>query len=133
MKKVFVQETINNNYEVRIFNMESGEFSHYYQDKNIGFTFSEYTTTAADMGYKSINDCLKQLKHRFDLGQEVDYQEQLRSEKIGWINLGVERIKRNKRVNTRDFEDIIQKLSKYGLGYCDAQNQIIATYEYSLN
>lgn len=118
--------------EIRIINFETGEFTKYFQDKNIGFTFSEYTTTVFEMGYKSVNDCIKELKHRKYLGTEIDYKEQKNSEKLGLLKLGVDRIKRNNRVNTNDFEDVINKLAAYGLNYCDAQNQIIGLYEYSL-
>ena len=130
MIKVFRQETSNKKYwELRIFNMENGDFHHYMQDKEIGFIFGDYPTTVTKIGYESITDCMKELKSRKLLGTEVDYKEQRESEKIGFINLGVLRIKRKGRVNTKDFEDIIQKLSSYGLGYCDAQNMIIASYE----
>lgn len=84
------------------------------------------------MGYDSVKACIKELKQRNFLGQEIDYTEQLKSEKIGLINLGVDRIKRHDRMNTNDFKDVIEKLSKYGLGFTDAQNQIIATYQNSL-
>jgi len=131
MIKAFKQEANNYN-EIRIFNLETGEFNSYFQDKNIGYTFTDYKTTVYEMGYKSVNDCMKELKHRKYLGVEIDYKEQRESEKLGWIKLGIERIKRAKRVNTSDFEDVIKKLSIYGLGYCDAQNMIITCYEHEL-
>lgn len=85
------------------------------------------------MGYDSVKACIKELKHRDFLGQEIDYNEQKSSEKYGWINLGIDRIKRAKRVNTDDFKDVIEKLKAYGLGFVDAQNSIVAAYEHSLN
>jgi hypothetical protein len=114
--------------EVRIIDLETGDFRYYMQDKKIGFIFSEYKTNINAMGYKTAKECLKTLKSRDCLGKEIDYTEQLQSEKSGFINLGIERIKRHNRVNTKDFEDVIEKLSNYGLGFCDAQNQIIAAY-----
>jgi hypothetical protein len=118
--------------EVKIINLETGEFIQYMQDKSIGFKFSQYKTNIKDMGYKTVTECIKELKQRGLLGEEIDYKEQLKSEKVGLINLGIERIKRHNRINSKDFEDIILKLSDYGLGYCDAQNQIIATYQHSI-
>jgi len=74
---------------------------------------------------------MKALKERKLLGQEIDYQEQKESERIGYIKLGIERIKRHERINTNDFEDVINKLSSYGLGFVDAQNQIISAYQHT--
>lgn len=131
MKQVFKKEHNTNSlqsYEVKIIDLETGEFKSYFQDKNIGFIFSMYKTTTEKMGYKTIKECLKSLKLRELLGNEVDYTEQIQSEKIGFINLGVDRIKRNGRINTEDFKDVIEELSDYGIGFCDAQNQIIASY-----
>lgn len=132
MLKVFKNELKSYN-EIRIFNMETGEFKSYHTSKSIGFPFGiPQETTAEAMGYKNIKECLKELKNRGFLGTEINYEDQMQSEKIGYINLGVERIKRAGRVNTSDFEDIINKLAKYGLSYCDAQNKIIACYEHSV-
>ena len=129
MLKVFKKEVnTNNSYEIRIFDMENGEFTHYFQDKTIGFTFSSYNTTVYKMGYKSIEDCLNTFKKRGFLGKEIDYEQQKELEKIGLINLGIDRIKRKGRINTNDFTDVIEKLQKYGLGFVDAQNIIIASY-----
>lgn len=56
---------------------------------------------------------------------------QKEQERINLLNDGVQRIRDNNRINTRDFEDIITKLSSHGMGYVDAQNQIIAMYLYN--
>ena len=72
-------------------------------------------------------------KERNFLGTEVNYKDQKESERIGYINLGIERIKRNNRINTKDFEDIIIKLCDYGMGFVDAQNCIIESYLHSMN
>jgi len=58
----------------------------------------------------------------------IDYKEQNKDEKLRYIKLGVERIKKAGRINTTDFEDICNELSNYGMGFCDAQNVIIANY-----
>jgi len=134
MIKAFKQETSNKKYyEIKVMNMETGDFKHYMQDKEVGFIFGYSECTVIKMGYTSIAECLKEIKRRKSLGTEIDYKEQRESEKLGFINLGVLRIKRKNRVNTKDFEDVIQRLSSYGLGYCDAQNTIIANYENSIN
>jgi hypothetical protein len=64
MIRTFKNEAQNNNYEVRAINIETGEFTHYFVDKNIGFPFSFYETNVFDMGYKSVKECLKSLKER---------------------------------------------------------------------
>lgn len=130
MKRVF-KEDRGQDYQIKIIDLENNTMTLYHQDKNygLGFVFSEpFTKTIQEWGYASCNDMIKKLKKRGLLTNEVDYEEQLKSEKIGFINLGVDRIKRHGRVNTKDFEDVIKSLSKYGLGYTDAQNTIIASY-----
>lgn len=54
-------------------------------------------------------------------------------EKERLINLGVNRIRQYNRINTKDFEDIIENLKYYGLSFVDAQNQIVASYLYQSN
>lgn len=63
--------------------------------------------------------------------RELKNRNEKESERIRYINLGVERIKLNNRINTLDFEDVIEKLSGYGMGFVDAQNCIIETYLYN--
>jgi len=130
MIKTYVKESKNSgNNEVKIINLETGAFTQYNTDGKIGFPFGNpYNTTVFEMGYKSVNDCLKTLKERNFLGYEADYRKQKESEMIGLINLGSIRIENAGRINSNDFEDITLKLSDYGLGYVDAQNQIIANY-----
>lgn len=127
MIKIFKNERNDYN-EIRVINDETGEYTSYLQDKVIGFTYSIYNTNIFDMGYKSAKECLKTLKERKFLGIAVDYKEQKESERIGYIKLGAERIKRAGRINTNDFEDICNKLSNYGMGFCDAQNCITEAY-----
>jgi hypothetical protein len=134
MLKTFKKELKNYTYnEIHIIDTDTGEFTHYMQDKNIGFIFSDYNTDVFKMGYKSITECLKSLRERNILGQEINFEEQKESERIGYIKLGVERIKRAGRINTNDFEDVCNKLSKYGMGFVDAQNVITAVYINELN
>ena len=132
--KTFVKEYKNHGWnEIKIIDFETGEFTQYNVDNEIGFPFgTPYQTTIFEMGYKSVNDCLKTLKERNLLGYEIDHSEQKESERIGYINLGIERIKRVGRVNTKDFEDVCNKLSGYGMGFCDSQDSITACYLHSL-
>ena len=133
--KAFVKDCKNYSWnEVRIIDTETGEFTHYNTSKSIGFPFGNpYTTTVFQMGYKSVDECLKSLKKNNYLGDEIGYKEQKESERIGYIKLGMERIKRAGRVNTTDFEDICNKLNKYGMGFCDAQNSIIECHLQCIN
>lgn len=134
MKRVF-REDRGQNYQIKVIDLEENTLTLYDQDKSygLGFPFGEpFTKTIEEWGYNSVEDCIKKLKARGLITNEVDYQEQLQSEKIGFINLGVDRIKRHNRINTNDFKDVIEKLSKYGLGFVDAQNTIIANYLHSI-
>lgn len=130
MKRVFKEDN-GQDYQIKVIDLETNTMTLYHQDKSygLGFVFSElFTKTIQEWGYSSANDMIKKLKKRGLLTNEVDYEEQLKSEKIGFINLGVDRIKRHNRINTNDFKDVIEKLSNYGLGFVDAQNTIIASY-----
>ena len=135
MKKVF-KEIMNGSskdmkdiFQIKIIDTDKETFITYYQTSNLGFPFGKkFTQNIKDMGYIDTKDCIKKLKHRKLLTNEVDYEEQLESEKIGYINLGIDRIKRHGEINTKHFEDVIENLKEYGLGYCDAQNIIIGGY-----
>lgn len=129
MINCFKRNYQNKWYEIRLINIETGEFIFYHQTKEMGFPFGKpYKTTVTKMGYKDVKSCLKELKQRGSLGKEISFEEQRQNEKIGYINLGVERIKRAGEINTNDFKDIIEKLNNYSLGFVDAQNTIIKTY-----
>jgi hypothetical protein len=98
MKRVFKRELKGNAWnEIHIIDDETNELIQYMQDKRLGFTFSRYTNLIFKMGYISTNDCIKSLKDRGILGIEVNYNEQMESERIGQINLETEqkRIKSN--------------------------------------
>lgn len=132
--RTFVREYKNHFWnEIKIIDFETGAFTQYNVCNAIGFPFgTPWKTTVFEMGYTSVKECLKTLKERNFLGYEVDCKEQKESERVGYINLGVERIKRAGRVNTKDFEDVCNKLSGYGMGFCDAQNSITECYLHSL-
>ena len=81
-----------------------------------------------DWGYNTVTEAVASLKKRKQLGDSIEIKDLRAIEKNGYINLGIERIKRAGRVNTSDFKDVCEKLSNYGLGFVDAQNQIIEMY-----
>ena len=132
MKKVFI-EKCNQFNTVKVFDLDTNTIEIYNVSKNSGFPFGQKTKyTVEEMGYSSIEDAIKQLKKRNLLHEEVDYKQQKSNEKLGYLKLGAERIKRAGRICSTDFEDVINKLKSYGLNYCDAQNQIIGYYEYEV-
>lgn len=130
MKKAYKKELKNSKLdEVRIIDPETGYFKSYHTNKEFGFPFGiPMETTVFEMGYSSVKECLKALKDRNYLGKEVNYKEQMEQDRIGYLNLGVERIKRAGRINTRDFEDVVNKLADYGMNFVDAQNVIVGNY-----
>lgn len=111
MKRVFKKETNFNWNEIRIFDDETNEFTHYMQDSELGFTFSNYTQTIQQMEYNSIQEMIKALKERNILGKEVNYDEQMESERIGQINLLEER----KRIKGNPVE-YKQRIAALGMG-----------------
>ena len=128
MKRVFIKE-VEKMKEIRIFDLDNNTFTFYYHSKNLGFKFGvEKSFLIEEMGYKSIKYMIKELKKRNLLGNETSYQELLKLEKIGYIKLGIERIKRAGRINTADFQDVIEKLKKYDIDPAASQKMIIESY-----
>ena len=128
MKRVFIKE-VERMKEVRMFDLDNNTFTFYYHSKNLGFKFGvEESFSVEVMGYKSIKHMIKELKKRNLLGTEISYQELLELEKMGYIKLGADRIKRAGRINAADFQDIIEKLKKYGIDPGAAAKMIIESY-----
>ena len=128
MKRVFIKE-VERMKEVRIFDLDNNTFTFYYHSKNLGFKFGvEKAFSVEEMGYKSIKHMIKELKKRNLLGTEISHQELFDLEKIGYIKLGIERIKRAGRINTADFQDVIEKLKKYDIDPIDSERTIIESY-----
>ena len=128
MKRVFIKE-VERMKEVRIFDLDNNTFTFYYHSKNLGFKFGvEKAFSVEEMGYKSIKDMIKELKKRNLLGSEISYQELLELEKIGYIKLGADRIKRAGRINAADFQDVIKKLKKHDIDPIDSERTIIESY-----
>lgn len=128
MKRVFIKE-VERMKEVTMFDLDNNTFTFYYHSKNLGFKFGvEESFSVEVMGYKSIKHMIKELKKRNLLGTEISYQELLELEKIGYIKLGADRIKRAGRINAADFQDVIEKLKKYGIDPAASQKMIIESY-----
>ena len=128
MTRVFIKEAESMK-EVRIFNLNDNTFTFYYHSKNLGFKFGvEKAFSVEEIGYKSIKHMIKELKKRNLLGSEISCQELLELEKIGYIKLGADRIKRAGRINAADFQDVIEKLKKYGIDPAASQKMIIESY-----
>ena len=128
MKRVFIKE-VERMKEVRIFNLDNNTFTFYYHSKNLGFKFGvEKAFSVEEIGYKSIKHMIKELKKRNLLGTEISCQELLELEKIGYIKLGADRIKRAGGIDTANFKDIIEKLKKYGIDPTASQKMIIESY-----
>jgi hypothetical protein len=122
MIRVFKKEG-NDNDEIRIIDTEIGTFKYYLVDKNIGFPYGFYETNVFDMGYISAKECIKVLKGRKQLGNEVEYNKQRELERLGYINLGIFRLKREGNI-----EDICNKLMTYGMSLYNAHKCITETY-----
>ena len=128
MKRVFIKE-VERMKEVTMFDLDNNTFTFYYHSKNLGFKFGvEESFSVEVMGYKSIKHMIKELKKRNLLGTEISYQELLELEKIGYIKLGADRIKRAGRINAADFQDVIEKLKKYGIDPAASERTIIESY-----
>ena len=94
-------------------NEETGEVFVYSQDAELGFRFSEYRTTFADMGYKSIKLFEKQMIKNGK--REVNTAEQEASEITGLLNLA-----KYRNENGRITSDIPERLTAYGISLAEA-------------
>ena len=128
MKRVFIKE-VEKMKEIRIFDLDNNTFTFYYPSKNLGFKFGvDKSFSVEEMGYKSIKHMIKELKKRNLLGTEISHQELFELEKIGYIKLAIDRIKRAGGIDTANFNDIIEKLKKYGIDPGGAAKMIIESY-----
>lgn len=129
MKRAFVQEQ-KNHYEVRIIDTENNTFHKHMQSKNARFPFGKpFESSMEDMGYINAKECIKSLKGRGLLGEEIALNELKEIERMGYIQLGVERLNRAGVCDCSKIIDICENLAHYGMSYIDAQNQIIGIYE----
>lgn len=117
MIRTFIQEKAKWDELVQI-DTESRKVKMYCVDKELGFPFSEYYTTVSDMGYKSIDDCIKRMKKIKH--EEVDTEEQCKKEIAGLLNLAKYRVEIGmfKYIILEDgtkYNDIVERLKVYGL------------------
>lgn len=133
MKRAFIKE-YPNRFEVKIIDIENNMYHQHMQSKNSRFPFgSPIDYTMKDMGYDNAKDCIKKLKARKQLGDEIDLTELKEVERTGYIKLGVQRLKRAGMCDCSKIVDICNNLIKYGMNYIDAQEQIIGMYELDIN
>jgi len=100
------------------------------QSKNTRFPFGKpFDSSMEDMGYTSVKECIKSLKGRGLLGEEIALNELKEIERMGYIQLGVERLNRAGVCDCSKIIDVCENLARYGMNYIDAQNQIIGMYE----
>lgn len=88
---------------IKIYCINKGE-----DNCGIDFPYSEYETTAAELGYSSTNECLRELKRRKILGDEVPHDRQ-RANEIGACLL----LAQFRYNNGWNLADIPEKLSRY--------------------
>ena len=88
---------------VKIYSINKGG-----ENCGINFPYSEYETTAIEMGYKSIQECFKELKKRGLLGEEVPHNKQRAEEISAYLQLA-----KFRNDNGWSLLDIPEKLMKY--------------------
>jgi hypothetical protein len=104
--------------EIRRINTETNVISLFVQDKELGFAFSDYETTLANMGYRSMNDFIKTLeKHGFS---ETDTKAQIQSEINGLLNLA-----KYRKDNGHHVSDIPGRLEAYGIHADEARRMVL--------
>ena len=126
MIRTFIQERTKWDELIQI-DTESGKVKMYCVDKELGFPFSEYHTTVSDMGYKSIDDCIKRMKKIKHA--EVATEEQRNKEIAGLLNLAKYRVEIGmfKYIILEDgtkYNDIVERLKVYGVSEAEAIKKI---------
>ena len=115
MLRTFIQERNKKSWNelIRI-DTESGKVKIYSINKKLGFPFSEYYTTVTKMGYKSINDMIKQIKTN---KKEIDTDRQIAKEITGLLKLAKHRAE-------QQYNDIVERLKVYGMTEAEALKRI---------
>ena len=141
MIRTFIQERAAQYDELMQINTESGEVKIYSVDKEMGFPFSEYTTTIEDMGYKSISEMVKTMERK-PYKTEIDTAEQTEKEINGLVKLAQYRTERNKHFymilnDGTLYNDIIERLQASGLSEKEALEKVLTAecgkYEHNCN
>lgn len=105
---------------------ESGKVRIYEVDKEMGFPFSEYYSTSAEMGYKSIDEIVNRLKFR---KEEIATDKQVAREITGLLKLAKYRADHNKHTcivlkDGTKYNDIVERLKAYGMTELEAVKKI---------
>jgi hypothetical protein len=111
MIRIFEHPTNKRWKELVLIDDEQDLIKIYCQDKEFGFTFSEYKTSLKKYGYTSADDYKKTMKQRYNGIIEVNAEQQIESERIGLIKLKEEqeRIRNNP-------EEYNRRLAALGMG-----------------
>ena len=128
MIKTFIQERAGKWDELIQIDTESGKVKIYSVDKSLGFPFSEYYTTVAEMGYKSIKEMIDTMKRK-DNKKEIDTEEQTQKEINGLLKLAKHRAEHNKHIcitlnDGTKYNDIVERLKAYGMTESEALKKI---------
>ena len=99
-------------------NEETGAVELLFQDPELGFVISDFTTTISEMGHKTARDLFKRFKENGK--QEVDTQTQKQSEINGLLNLA-----KYRKEHSRHFSDIPERLTAYGFTLEDAEKMVL--------
>lgn len=128
MKRMF-KESTNVCDMIKVFDYDNNSITLYNVDRFLGFTFgTPFTQTPKQMGYTDINDSIKKLRHRGLLHIELNIEEQIESERMGFIKLGTFRLSRNLHI-----DDVVEKLvNNYGMNKQEAEKQINDLHNYNL-
>lgn len=119
MIRTFIQERASKWDELLQIDTESGKVKIYTVDKELDFPFSEYYTTVAEMGYKSIKEIIDTMKRK-DNKKEVDTAEQTEKEINGLLKLAKYRAEHNNHTcmilnDGTKYNDIVERLKVYGM------------------
>ena len=126
MIRTFITEKEKWNELIQI-DTESGKVKIHSVDKEMGFPFSEYYTTVAEMGYKSIKDAVKRFKENHE--KEVETDRQTAKEITGLLKLAKFRADHNKHTymilkDGTKHNDIVERLKAYGMEEAEAVKRI---------
>lgn len=99
-------------------NTETKEVKIYAVDKELGFPFSEYTTTVSEMGWRSTDEFINRMKRTSDY--EPNTEEQTEKEIQGLLKLAKYRNEHNCHTciilkDGTKHNDIVERLKTYGI------------------
>lgn len=127
MIKTFIKERNTGWNELIQIDTDSGKVKMYSVDKELGFPFSEYYTTIAEMGYKSISEIIDRMK--FFKNKEIDTDKQIEKEISGLLKLAKHRSEHNNHIylimnDGTKYNDIVERLKTYDMTEAEAVKKI---------